>query len=667
MSEPLKISILYRTDSQDFEQLVMLLKEFTIDTFVRNKPEYANLKGGKKYEIVNRAIQESEEQSEPSILTQQDIEQLKKDIESQISSAKELIEKRIDGNTETRYYAMTDGDRMIAFQQVQLSNGKVDDRIEGWRNLAYIAQDYAGKLGQAIDSKGFLQKNLYSKIIYDDIGEWFEENGVNYERTCTGVNMLQNINAYITAMGFLPFSKNDKNIFLEKFNEHTVSRSVLRKVYTLYCKHRQRDEKRNKEQLLEEIESISEFDELTDEQKQGLVQCFLKETEKEFEIPTDKLQMLNSFIDENLQNRRNSTDYGLLYRVSGMMTNGLQIKDRHTNQITKPFSEEQTKDVALQFFKGLDQELYERVKDILAGKSNFDFNMYQLKEDEDFLKTKDDGMPVHTKTACVMSRNGKSAIYIPCKGTIEDIYLLVHEISHTFDFIENDNPTRNLMGEVTPHCFEVMLNQYLLENGIASRDDAVNREKGTSISHYDDEAETFAKLELMKIKEQQGEIKQENIIKMQRKYGITNGQLGFVLGRLAQSEPNVDYKARYMIAQLVYPHYMEQYKQNPQKAIQRLKEYFEQIKVNNLEGSLEALGIEPRIESIPHLIRKCNRRLQYLEHTRLSSEKGKDGFVDCIEDDKTRLSNMQSVTRTVRGNVLENGRIEPTNDEQNIE
>ena len=154
---------------------------------------------------------------------------------------------------------------------------------------------------------------------------------------------------------------------------------------------------------------------------------------------------------------------------------------------------------------------------------------------------------------------------------------------------------------------------------------------------------------------------------MQRKYGITNGQLGFVLGRLAQSEPNVDYKARYMIAQLVYPHYMEQYKQNPQKAIQRLKEYFEQIKVNNLEGSLEALGIEPRIESIPHLIRKCNRRLQYLEHTRLSSEKGKDGFVDCIEDDKTRLSNMQSVTRTVRGNVLENGRIEPTNDEQNIE
>lgn len=620
MNEPLKISILDKTDSQEFEQLVMLLKEFTIDTFVRNKPEYAELKGSKKYEIVNRAIQEFEEQSELSILTQQDIEQLKIDIESQVNSAKELIEHGINGNTETRYYVMTDKDRMVSFQQVQLSKGKVDDRIEGWRNLAYTAQDYAGKFGQVIDSKGNLQDGSYSKIIYDDIGRWFEENGVNYERTCTGVNMLQNINAYITAMGFLPFSKNDKNIFLEKFKDHVVSRSTLRKAYSLYCQHRQREESRNKKQLLEEITNTPEFEELTAEQKQGLVQCYLRESEKEFEIPVDKMQMLNSFIDENLRNRRNSTDYDLLYRVSGMMTNGVHIKDRHTNPITKPSSEEQTKDVALQFFKGLDQELYERVKNILEGKSDFAFNMYKLKEDEDFSKTKDDGMPIHTKTPCVMSRDGKSAIYVPCKGTIEDIYLLVHELSHTFDFIENDNPTRNLMGEITPHCFEAMLSQYLLENGIATREDVVNREKGSSISHYDDGAETFAKLELMRIKEQQGEIKQEDIVQMQKKYRITNGQLGFVLGRLAQSEPNVDYKARYMIAQLVYPHYMEQYKQNPQKAIQTLKDYFEQIKSNNMTGSLKTLGIEPSIDCIPRLIQECNDRLQGLEQTRLFSE-----------------------------------------------
>lgn len=50
-----------------------------------------------------------------------------------------------------------------------------------------------------------------------------------------------------------------------------------------------------------------------------------------------------------------------------------------------------------------------------------------------------------------------------------------------------------------------------------------------------------------------------------------------------------------------------------------------------------------------------------------SEEKGKNGFVDCLEDDKTRLSNMQNATRTVRGNVLGDGIIEPNNDEQNLE
>lgn len=660
MSKPLKIGILDRTDTQEFEQLVMLLKEFTIDTFVSNKSEYVDLRGNKKNEIVNRAMQEFERKCEPKILTQQDIEQLRKDIKSQVSSAKKLIEEGKNGNIETRYYVMTDEDRMVSFQQVQLSKGKADDRIEGWRNLAHIVQDYRGKIGQVIDSKGNLQDGLYSKIIYDDIGRWFEENGVNYERTCTGVNMLYNINAYITAMGFLPCSKNDKNIFLEKFKDHAVSRPTLRKVYSLYCQNIQRDESKNKGQLLDEIANIPEFYELTDEQKQGLVQCYLKESEKEFEIPAGKLQTLNSFIDENLQNKINSTDYDFLYKISGMMTNGVHIKDRHISEITTPSTEEQTKGIALQFFKELDQELYEKVTDILNGKSDFEFNMYQLSEDEDFSKTKNNGMPVHTKTPCVISKDGKSAVYVPCKGSVEDIYFLVHELSHTFDFTKNDNPTRNLMGEITPHCFEAMLSQYLLENGIATRDDVVNREKVTSRNHYDDGAETFAKLELMKIKEQQGKIEQEDIIQIQKKYGITNRQLGFVLERLVHSEPNVDYKARYMISLLVYPHYMEQYKQNPQKALKALKDYFEQIKNDNMPKSLEALGIEPCIEAIPQLIQKCNGRLQYLEDIRLSKEEGKDGFADCIEDDKTRLSAMQDVTRN---NVL----VEHTKDEKNLE
>ena len=99
MSEPLKISILDRTDTQEFEQLIVLLKKFTIDTYIRNKPEFSEVKGKKKFELVNNAISEFEGKSELSILTNEDVEQIEREIDSQISIAKELIEnKRKDRN-----------------------------------------------------------------------------------------------------------------------------------------------------------------------------------------------------------------------------------------------------------------------------------------------------------------------------------------------------------------------------------------------------------------------------------------------------------------------------------------------------------------------------------------------------------------------------------------
>ena len=75
MSNPLKISVLDRTDTGDFKKLVVLLKKFTIDTYIRNKPEFSELRGKKEVEVVNTAIQEYENQIPLSILTQEDIEQ----------------------------------------------------------------------------------------------------------------------------------------------------------------------------------------------------------------------------------------------------------------------------------------------------------------------------------------------------------------------------------------------------------------------------------------------------------------------------------------------------------------------------------------------------------------------------------------------------------------
>ena len=342
-------------------------------------------------------------------------------------------------------------------------------------------------------------------------------------------------------------------------------------------------------------------------------------------LSNERLEELNNFIDMNLRNRKRDSDYRLLYNLSGMMSQGIKIGDRYIEQNDKQVSMEKTKEIVLSFYKELDSELFEKVNNIISGNSSFEFRMYKYDENEDFSKLGEDGFPIHRKGGSVDSHDGKSVMYVPCRGNIDDVYLLAHELSHTFDFIDGDSWTRNLMGEVTPYCIEAMLGKYLVEKEIITEKEAAEREKEGLVSRFDDGVETFAKLELMRIKERQKDIKQEDISDVQKRFNLKNGQLDFIIGRMMRGEANVDFRARYMIAQLVYPHYMEEYEKNSQEAIIKLKEYFNQVKDNNFEGCLRTLGIEPTMESVPLLIDKNNKRIENLEKTRHHE---KDGFED---------------------------------------
>lgn len=279
----LKITLVDKTDSEDFEKLQTLLKKFVVDTYLRNKLEFATLRGKEKSEFINNAINEFDGIEECTILSIEDIEEIQEEIESLETMAEELIDKPNNRGTESRYYVLKDEDKIIGFQQAQVVK-RGEDRIEGWRNLAYIEQEYAGKSGEVFGIEDDLYKGLYSEAIYDDIGKWFNENEVNYERTCTGVNMLSNIFAYTRAKGFLPFDKNNNNIFLEKYTQQKLEKDTLSKAYKLYCSNRLREEHKDIQSIMQEIEDTPEFLNLTDKQKEGLAKIFLKEDEKELDI-----------------------------------------------------------------------------------------------------------------------------------------------------------------------------------------------------------------------------------------------------------------------------------------------------------------------------------------------------------------------------------------------
>ena len=134
---------------------------------------------------------------------------------------------------------------------------------------------------------------------------------------------------------------------------------------------------------------------------------------EQIKIPENQLQKLNRFIEKNLQNRKNGTNYNLLYKISEITKRKIKISNRQIKKITTTSSKEQTKNITLEFFKELDQELYEKCKKIIEGKSNINLSMYKLEKNEELSITQSNKMPIHTKTPCTYSKNGKTAIYIP--------------------------------------------------------------------------------------------------------------------------------------------------------------------------------------------------------------------------------------------------------------
>ena len=339
------------------------------------------------------------------------------------------------------------------------------------------------------------------------------------------------------------------------------------------------------------------------------------------------IKQLNAFIHENLIHRKNLTPYGLLEDVSKQMTFGIKIPDRRFLRISQSMTIDQVKKIALDFLKSIDEELYQKAKSIINGKTDFEFNIYY--KDEISPKQMDvkrkDGMPKYTSFGCLHTTNGKKGIYIPCERNIRDVYLLVHEISHSFDYCNPDTPTRNLLGEITPKIFEMLLQQYLLEKNLISREDAIAIEKNDIVSHYDDGVETYAKLTLMRIKEKRGsdgEITEEDIMRIQEKYHISRETVEYILNRMMgkRNYTEVDFRARYMVAQLIYPYVMEQHYRHPEKTVEMLKEYFNAVKSNDFYGALKSLNIEESPESIKLLIDCVNRRIERVFKTRLFDE-----------------------------------------------
>ncbi len=214
-----KIEIITNINCNEYYELENLIKEFAVNVFLVQNYNFNNKAKLEKQTVIN---------DYDKYISKEELKVLEEDISNRIGLAKELINNETK-NKITRFYIIKDGQQVIGFQTAQIRINK--DRVEGWRNYAYIKPKYAGRIEDVEDTYGKIKKGNISNMVYENITQWFKENNVVAERTATGKNMHKNILAYIVLKGFIPEKTDDERIYLIKEYDKIKSKKELKKIY----------------------------------------------------------------------------------------------------------------------------------------------------------------------------------------------------------------------------------------------------------------------------------------------------------------------------------------------------------------------------------------------------------------------------------------------------
>lgn len=217
-----KIEIVNNYCDDKFNQLAMLIRKFAITVFMMQKYNLSN----ESKEKMNQYISDYNR-----FLSEHEIQCLEKDINNRIKFAKYSIKLK-NKRKKTRYYILTKGNAIIAFQTAQVRYE--DKKIEGWRNFGYTEDLYKGRMGAVVDTYGKIYNGILSNVLYQNISKWFDEEKVEIERTATGKNMYKNIKVYIVNKGFVPEKEDEERIYLIKDNNNIKSKLELKHIYEKY-------------------------------------------------------------------------------------------------------------------------------------------------------------------------------------------------------------------------------------------------------------------------------------------------------------------------------------------------------------------------------------------------------------------------------------------------
>lgn len=246
------------------------------------------------------------------------------------------------------------------------------------------------------------------------------------------------------------------------------------------------------------------------------------------------LKKLNIAIDKVIKEKESlDINYDLLEKALEVMIKNSRFIDNGLISTVVPIKKSEMLTVTLDFFKSIDIDFYKKAIDtILQQNNSIKMNIYNFHDIKNYEKRDNNHLLEYTPDGSVQSRNGLAKVNIPTKTelnskeektfdketcTLEDLYTVVHEISHLFDLnLENQTNitgktrrkenTRELTGEATAIAFEGLLTEYLLKNNLYSREGIQQIARQRINSSIQDARLVYAKLLLSKEKSKNGEI-----------------------------------------------------------------------------------------------------------------------------------------------------------------
>lgn len=343
------------------------------------------------------------------------------------------------------------------------------------------------------------------------------------------------------------------------------------------------------------------------------------------------LNKLNLAVDKIIHEKKSmNLDYDYIERALKLMVNNRNAKMSPVSTVV-PIKKEEMIKTSLEFFESIDEELYQKVIDIvLANNNDIKLNIYNVHSINDFRKKDENNFLKYTTYGVVQNSYGCALVNIPTSSeltkkeaniinknnpTLEDLYLIVHELSHLLDLnleigkttkkeiageqeIYEDNITRELTAEATAIAFEGLLSDYLLENKAYPKA-AIQQISNRRINSCLQKARTvYAKLILAREKEEKGKISLDFIENNMRNYGLSVQGVRGIANNIVNYPDDILMQNRYAIGGLIAPTIVKTYKE---KGAEPIKAYLEYAKQCDLKLALNQIGMQLDNEGIERL------------------------------------------------------------------